>query len=314
MQYHGTAYAADSWDVYWFEKNLQGDIVAIYDEGGTKVVEYKYTAFGEIGVSSYVGSDAYITKNPFTYRGYYYDFDLEMYYLGSRYYDAKVGRFINADTTGILSISPFGLSDKNLFAYCDNNPVMRIDRGGQYWETVLDVISLGLSIVDVKLNPDDFWSWAGLAGDVLDIIIPCIGGIGEAVRAYRAYDLADDFYDAYKAIDVADDIYDTVDTVGDLSDLTIDSYKNLRKISAGTGNEVHHIIEKRFAKSLDLGSESEMLSITLDKQTHRAFTNAWRKSIGYGEVYDIDKVYNSAMRIYKNHPTLLDAAMKTLGR
>ena len=98
LQYHSIYYATDSWDVYWFEKNLQGDIIAIYDEAGTKVVEYKYTAFGEIGVSSYVGSDAYITKNPFTYRGYYYDFDLEMYYLQSRYYDSKICRFINADS------------------------------------------------------------------------------------------------------------------------------------------------------------------------------------------------------------------------
>ena len=29
MQYHGASYAADAWDTDWFEKNLQGDIVAV---------------------------------------------------------------------------------------------------------------------------------------------------------------------------------------------------------------------------------------------------------------------------------------------
>lgn len=27
------------------------------------------------------------------------------------------------------------LTDKNLYAYCDNNPVMRVDYGGEFWET-----------------------------------------------------------------------------------------------------------------------------------------------------------------------------------
>ena len=34
--------------------------------------------------------------NPLRYRGYYYDVELEMYYLQSRYYDPMVGRFINS--------------------------------------------------------------------------------------------------------------------------------------------------------------------------------------------------------------------------
>ena len=32
-----------------------------------------------------------------SYRGYYYDADLGLYYLNTRYYDAKTGRFISAD-------------------------------------------------------------------------------------------------------------------------------------------------------------------------------------------------------------------------
>jgi len=66
-------------------------------------------------------------KNPFTYRGYYYDYDLELYYLQTRYYDPVVGRFINADS--YVSTGQ-GLIGNNMFAYCNNNPVMRCDPCG----------------------------------------------------------------------------------------------------------------------------------------------------------------------------------------
>ena len=33
------------------------------------------------------------------------------------------------------------LTDKNLFAYCDNNPIVRADGDGEFWDTVFDVKS-----------------------------------------------------------------------------------------------------------------------------------------------------------------------------
>ena len=42
MQYREADYAADEWDIYWYEKNLQGDIVAVYNESGVKLVTYGY--------------------------------------------------------------------------------------------------------------------------------------------------------------------------------------------------------------------------------------------------------------------------------
>ena len=63
--------------------------------------------------------------NPFRYRGYYYDTDTGFYYLNSRYYDPATGRFINAD-----SQLNDGLLGFNLFAYCENNPVNRVDPNG----------------------------------------------------------------------------------------------------------------------------------------------------------------------------------------
>lgn len=66
-------------------------------------------------------------------RGYYYDTDTGFYYLQSRYYDPEICRFINADNISTILSTPGELTDFNLYAYCDNNPVMRTDENGESW-------------------------------------------------------------------------------------------------------------------------------------------------------------------------------------
>ena len=123
---------------YVFVKNIQGDIIGIYDDEGTCLVTYTYDAWGNVTVSySNGGASTAARYNPLRYRGYYYDTETGLYYVSSRYYDPEIGRFINADTTDILTATPMGLTDKNLFAYCDNNPVMRADHGGDFWHIVV---------------------------------------------------------------------------------------------------------------------------------------------------------------------------------
>ena len=125
MQYHGASYAEDKWDVLWYEKNIFGDIVAIYNESGTKLISYRYDAYGTCTPRLHVYSDA-AYNNPFRYRGYYYDADLNLYYLNSRYYDCYTGRFINADSL----LSQGSVLGNNLFTYCLNNPVNMTDTTG----------------------------------------------------------------------------------------------------------------------------------------------------------------------------------------
>ena len=56
-----------------------------------------------------------------------YDEETGFYYLRSRYYDPSVGRFLNAD--GLVSTG-IGFDGNNMFAYCNNNPVMFVDPNG----------------------------------------------------------------------------------------------------------------------------------------------------------------------------------------
>ena len=129
MQYRETSYAADVYDTFYFEKNLQGDIIAVYNENGVKIVSYNYDAWGNHTPTwhNLSGSNILAAYNPFRYRGYYYDIDTSLYYLQSRYYNPAWGRFLNVDayiSTGT------GLIGYNMYAYCGNNPVMFVDYSG----------------------------------------------------------------------------------------------------------------------------------------------------------------------------------------
>ena len=120
--------------------HVQEELNGLVDSSGTQVVTYVYNNQGDRLPGSTISTPA--SLNPFCYRGYCYDEETGLYYLGSGYYDPEVGRFISADTTDVLIAAYNALTDKNLYAYCDNNPVVRIDRGGNFWETIFDVILL----------------------------------------------------------------------------------------------------------------------------------------------------------------------------
>ncbi len=116
-----------AWTDYYFEKNLQGDILNVYQDGDslpTLVASYTYDAWGNILTST--GSLADL--NPFRYRGYYYDAETGLYYVSSRYYDPEIGRFINAD--GAYDTNQ-GVLGYNMYAYCLNNPVNMYDPDGR---------------------------------------------------------------------------------------------------------------------------------------------------------------------------------------
>ena len=203
------------YNCYFFEKNLQGDIVAIYNASGTKIATYTYDAWGKVTCTTTSNATTLekniATKyNPFRYRGYFYDVETGWYYLQSRYYDPAWGRFISSDDIAVMTATPMGLIDKNLYAYCDNNPVSRIDNGGQFWDTVFDIVSLAVSVVDVINNPEDPMAWVGLAADVVSLAIPGVTGGGMVVDAITK---TDDVVDVAKAVTKTDDVVDAAKTI-----------------------------------------------------------------------------------------------------
>ena len=225
MQYRNSTKSAGEWDTYYYEKNLQGDVIAIYSASGTKLVSYTYDAWGNF-TRTIIASDVpdVVKNNPITYRGYYYDSDLELYYLATRYYDPETCRFVTADYPGYLGAHG-DLVSYNLYAYCSNNPVMYIDPTGHLVDTALDLISLGASVIEVCINPYDVWTWIGLAGDVVDLV-PLVTGVGETTRAIKiAANVADGADDV---VDIAKCVSKAADATGDLKKAT-GSYEILYK-------------------------------------------------------------------------------------
>ena len=86
-----------------------------------------------------------------------------------------------------------------MFAYCENNPVIGVDYNGDVFETIFDVVTLAVSVADVINDPRDPWAWAGLGGDLIDLI-PFVCGVGESVRGVKtAKKIVDEGKDAVKA-------------------------------------------------------------------------------------------------------------------
>ena len=74
---------------YYYFKNIQGDVIAIYDSAGTKVASYIYDAWGRNLKATDLNNAKIASRNPFRYHGYYYDTETSLYYLGTRYYDPE---------------------------------------------------------------------------------------------------------------------------------------------------------------------------------------------------------------------------------
>lgn len=141
---------------YLYTKNLQGDILSIVNESGQTIVTYEYDSWGAVSFSATSMQNlmlAYTLSfvSPFTYRGYCYDYDIELYYLQSRYYSAEMGRFINTDDTQIAIATMGTVLGANLFAYCNNNPINNVDYSGMLTITIslasiVKIVIIGVAI------------------------------------------------------------------------------------------------------------------------------------------------------------------------
>ena len=95
MKYNGSTYI--------YRKDVQGNIISLLDSNGRIVVKYAYDAWGMAtaidGNGVKITSTTHVANlNPFRYRSYYYDTEMKLYFLKTRYYDSEVGRFISPDS------------------------------------------------------------------------------------------------------------------------------------------------------------------------------------------------------------------------
>lgn len=123
-------------NIYYYLKNNNGDIIGIIDKNNNLIVKYEYDSWGNILFVKDENNNDIINNfdhigniNPFRYRGYYYDKETNLYYLNSRYYNPKWGRFISPDK---IIGSNADMISYNLYSYCSNNPINFSDNTGCY--------------------------------------------------------------------------------------------------------------------------------------------------------------------------------------
>ena len=188
MRYNGT--------VYYYVLNVQGDVVGLLNANGAIAVEYTYDPWGKLlninthgsTPTMYVQYSTAAEANPLRYRGYYYDTETGFYYLQSRYYDPAICRFINADTYATTDAD--GLLSTNMFAYCENNPVMGTDPTGEW---VVQAAVIG-AVIDVatylvgcaQSGEKATWEGAGKAALKGAVTGVAFGAAGKAIKAVKA--------------------------------------------------------------------------------------------------------------------------------
>ena len=114
---------------YYYVRNAQNDVIFISNSDNTGVVMYQYDAWGNMTACYDTSDDGMLSIiNPYAYRGYFYEFETNTYFLKSRYYNPELCRFISADSQ--LCDDILG---NNTFTYCSNNPISRSDKDGKLW-------------------------------------------------------------------------------------------------------------------------------------------------------------------------------------
>ena len=117
---------------YFYLYNGLGDVTGLVDSSNQVVVRYQYNSWGKVTSTQDTSGVSLATLNPFRYRKYVHDPETGLYCLGSRYYDPEVGRFVNADDPSTIFAKPQELYSKNLYVYCNNNPIIRKDVQGYF--------------------------------------------------------------------------------------------------------------------------------------------------------------------------------------
>jgi RHS repeat-associated protein len=128
----------------YLHSNWRGDIVMATDSSGSVIGAYDYTTFGE----PLSASGTYTPRFGFSSK----ERDASgLVYYGFRYYSPVLCRWITEDPLGEAG----GL---NLYQFCYNNPVNRVDTDGEIAPLIVAAILVfaGYEYANTPAGPDDF--------------------------------------------------------------------------------------------------------------------------------------------------------------
>ncbi len=138
-----------------------GSVTELTDSTGAAARAYVYDSFGQIT------QQAGTLQNPYTYTGREFDAESGLYYYRARYYDARVGRFLQEDPVSRNIRQPAAL---NLYPYVNNNPLNFVDpSGSQVGAIIIDELLRRL----IRRLIEEFAVLPAVAGAVAGVAIRC---------------------------------------------------------------------------------------------------------------------------------------------
>jgi len=189
----------------YLHNDLLGSPTFATDASGSIIWAENYRPYGEKLINSPASSD-----NDIWFTGQLHDDESGLTYMGARYYDPYIGRFMAMDPAGfdINEVESF-----NRYAYANNNPYKYVDPNG---ESPIDIIFLGADLIKLGAalysgNP------AAISDSLLDVAASTVGlispipGTGQVIKVGRA---ADKINDTAKSIDNLSDVSGVAKTVG----------------------------------------------------------------------------------------------------
>ncbi len=203
----------------WPLHDQQGTVIAAisddWHDDQDDVQHFKYDAYGLLKFDT-EQDPSLANRLVSLHAGRDWDEVSDLYYNNARWYDPAMQRFISQDPLG------FGGGDTNLYRYCGNSPTNATDPSGFVIETGWDIFSVvvgigsvGLDIYNIATTGEGWGDLGldlfGLGVDVGAAFVPFVpGGMSVAMKARRAYRIADTAIDIGRKIDTGINAYQAV--------------------------------------------------------------------------------------------------------
>jgi RHS repeat-associated protein len=134
--------------VTYFHNDIAGSPLAATDAAGNVVWKESYRPYGDKLRNEPASGNG---TNKIGYAGSPFDASTGLSYMGARYYDPVIGRFMGIDPVGFQEDN---IHSFNRYAYANNNPYKFVDRDGRSPEQVLNSSELaGLTGQMIGANP-----------------------------------------------------------------------------------------------------------------------------------------------------------------
>ena len=158
--------------VYWYINDLQGSTVRIQDSSQNVIQHFNVGDWGNMVETSNLAE--------LNFTGKLFDQETGLYYFNQRYYDPKLGSFIQPDPANQLL---------NPYVYAGNNPMIYVDPDGEFFQFLLPLFmtafkgaALGVGInAGVQLATTGNLDWDSLGQSA------AMGAVGGVLAGFIGY-------------------------------------------------------------------------------------------------------------------------------